>query len=292
MKKITQQEAIKSTTMFLINKEIEAEFNDLVEAHVQKYQSMTNIDTADGLKAFILSNKESILMLETILGISGERMKRIITMLRVDKGYTVDTEWTEKRFQSVLAQDSELLSEYCELFIRGYELEKYKSKIPQFILNDFRIDDTVINRINDIQVLTKLCKNRLESNYTSKYSAYYTKAIIESINKALLDFGYEMRQEYISEVGKNLYCIRKGEKTIIVSFQYSVTTSANQSKYQRSQEEIYKKIGKNDQFMLINMLDGAGWVSRHADFVKIYEDCKLFANLKNIDVIVNAVKEF
>ena len=100
MKKIKQLDAIKSTTMFLIDEEIEAKFKEqTTESAEFLKEAMAHIDTKEGLSTFIRNNKESIEMLITVLGISGEKLKRVVTMLRVQKGYTFASEWDEKRLQ-------------------------------------------------------------------------------------------------------------------------------------------------------------------------------------------------
>lgn len=293
MKKITQKEAVRSTTMFLLDDTIERFFDEFVKQKVESYQkAMLGIDTEEVLRKFIVDNSDSIEMLETVLGISGERMKRVVTMLRVNKGYTFDTEWSESKLQKELAADDRLLAEYCELFLKGRDLDKYKQMIPKFILDDFCIDENVISRVTNADILAKMFKKKNDTAYTSRYSAFYLNTVKEQINSIVAPMGFSLEIGDIEGVGTNLQYITNGEKYIIVTNNYSLTTGQGQTDYYRKIRPIYQKIRNNDKVILVNLLDGAGWIGRSADFKKIYNDCNFYANLQSISIIGELTKEF
>ena len=294
MKKIKQIEAIKSTTMFLLDENIEHEFDELVTKKVKSYQkAMIGIGTEEGLRSFIVNNADSIEMLETVLGISGERMKRVVTMIRVNKGYTFDTEWSETKLQKELAADEQLLTEYCELFLKGRELDKYKRLIPKFILDDFCIDENIISRVTNSDILTKLFKKKNDTTYTSRYSTYYFNKVKEEVSRVVSSFGLSLETGDIEGVAQGVQYLTNGEKYIIITFNYSLTTGQGQTDYHRKKiQPIYQGIRKKDNIVLVNLLDGAGWVGRSADFKKTYNDCNYFANLNRIDIIGELAKEF
>ena len=294
MKKIKQIEAIKSTTMFLLDENIEHEFDELVTKKVKSYQkAMIGIGTEEGLRSFIVNNADSIEMLETVLGISGERMKRVVTMIRVNKGYTFDTEWSETKLQKELAADEQLLTEYCELFLKGRELDKYKRLIPKFILDDFCIDENIISRVTNDDILTKMFKKKNDTSYTSRYSTYYFNKVKEEVSRVVSSFGLSLETGDIEGVAQGVQYLTNGEKYIIITFNYSLTTGQGQTDYHRKKiQPIYQGIRKKDNIVLVNLLDGAGRVGRSADFKKIYNDCNYFANLNRIDIIGELAKEF
>ena len=293
MKKISRIEAIRTTTMFLLDDNIEQEFDELIRKKVNDYQqAMLGIGTEEGLRTFIVNHSDSIEMLETVLGISGERMKRVVTMLRVNKGYTFDTEWNETKLQKELTKDENLLMEYCELFFKGSSLEKYQRLVPKFILDDFHIDANVISRVTNFDILAKMFKKKNDTTYTSRYSVHYTDVVKKSITQYLASMGLALESGSIEGVGTDLQYINYGEKYIILTFNYSLTTGQGQTDYQRKVRTIYQNIRQKDNIILVNMLDGAGWVARSADFKKIYEDCSYFVNIKNINMTGEIAKEF
>lgn len=293
MKKIRQIEAIKSTTMFMLDDAIEQEFDALITSKVTSYKdAMVGIGSEEGLRKFIINNPDSIEMLETVLGISGERMKRVVTMLRVSKGYTFDSEWTESKLQKELKSDKQLLSEYCELFLKGRELDKYKQLIPKFILDDFCINENILKRVTNDDILTKMFKKKNDTTYTSKYSLHYLSMVKEKVNAIISPLGFILQNGNIEGVGNNLQFITDGQKYIILTYNYSLTTGQGQTDYYRKIQRIYQNIRQNDDIILINLLDGAGWIGRSADFKKIFNDCHYFANLRTINIIGDIAKEF
>lgn len=48
----------------------------------------------------------------------------------------------------------------------------------------------------------------------------------------------------------------------------------------------------NRNYLLVNILDGAGWVARGADYQKIHTDCNYFLNLANINKIETIITEY
>ena len=72
---------------------------------------------------------------------------------------------------------------------------------------------------------------------------------------------------------------------------YTVTTSNNQTIYADKVQKIRSAIAGKDNYVLLNILDGAGWVARNADFNKVYNNCNHFLNLSNIDKIDAIIKE-
>lgn len=294
MKKTRKLEAIKSTTMFLTDQDTEDYFAKLVDKSTAKLRdSMQHIDTEVGLRDFIAGNRESIKMLETVLGISGERMKRVVTMIRVGKGYTFDSEWTESKLQSELASNPGLMAEYCELFLHGRETEKYKQLIPKFILDDFFIDSNVISRVTNEDVLAKMYKAKIKTKYTSTYSHIYEKTVEDCANAALAPLGLSLEKGNIENVGKNLRYVAYGNRRIIITCNYSLTTSKGQTNYYNDRvQPVYQHIRGNNDIILVNILDGAGWLARMSDYKKVYNDCHYFLNLKTMGKLAEIAKEF
>jgi len=294
MKKIKQLDTIKSTTMFLIDEDIEAKFKEqTTESAEFLKEAMAHIDTKEGLSTFIRNNKESIEMLITVLGISGEKLKRVVTMLRVQKGYTFASEWDEKRLQKEMSSSENIMEEYCELFLNGRNLDKYKQLIPQYILDDFCIDSEVMERISNVDILAKFYKKKKFTAYTAQYTAAYVKRVKACVENIISPLGFNLQSGEIDGVGKDLLYFTNDEKYIILTCNYSLTTGAGQTKYYKTKvKPIYDNIRKKDNIIMVNMLDGAGWVARSADFKKIFNDCNYYTNLQKIDSISELTKEF
>ena len=292
--KISQKEAIKSTTMFLINNQIESKYEDLITSELEAYKSMLGVSTKEGLSTFIKSERTSVKRLITVMGITGEKFKRVVTMIRVLKGYTFDSEWDEERVQSELSSKPELMSEFCDLLLNGKDLPKYQKLIPKYILDDFKLDTTIIARICNEDILRKLIKSSYASAYNKDYSKYYSSLIDNKIKSIVGKYGLAYETKPLNGISKNeLHLIGDTEKYIIVNYLFNLTTSKAQTDYAEGTIGGLKSSCRgNKNILIVNVLDGAGWVARSADYKKIYNDCDLFLTLKTLDSLESTIKEF
>lgn len=294
MDKIKFVDALKSTTMFLVDKSIEDRLEKEIVETISMYQSkMLGISDMAGLAKFIRSERESISMLETLLGISGEKMKRVVTMLRVMKGYTFDTEWDERRVQKELASNDALMEEFCELFIDGKNQPKYQELIPNFVLQDFKIDAETIGRQSSEEFMRSLIKARMIASYSSLYSHVYDKLIKDSLEPFALKEGLELKQKVFNNSTIPCYIITDHRKKIIFTYSFQSTTSNNQNKFADNHvAPIYEASRTEDYTLVVNILDGAGWIGRSTAYKKIYHDCDYFLNLRNIGQVEQIIDNF
>ncbi len=294
MEKIKLVDALKTTTMFLIDQTIEDSFEKEIEETISEYRSkMSNIADMDGLARFVKSERESISMLETLLGISGEKIKRVVTMLRVMKGYTFDTEWDERRIQKELTSNNALMKEFCELFVNGKNMSKYQALIPNFILQDFKIDVDTIGRLSSEEFMRSLIKARMIAGYSSQYSQVYDKLIKNSLEPLALKEGLELQQKVFTNTHSPCYVITDKRKRIIFTYSFQSTTSNNQNKFADNHvSPIYESSRTEDYTLVVNILDGAGWIGRSTAYKKIYHDCDYFLNLQNIGQVEQIIDNF
>lgn len=294
IKKIKKEEAIRSTTMFLNDAVIEEKYENAIIAQIAAYKRMADISTREGLENFIRSTNDSISMLITLLGITGEKFKRVITMLRVEKGYTFDSEWNEARVQRELCENPDLMDELCELFLNGRNIDKYKEKIPHFVLQDFRIDKEIIDRLCNDDMLRKLTKNSVFTKYNKEYSNLYAQKIQNKLKELSSKYGLHYIFGPVDGLGTdNLHVITNTEKSIVVNYQFNVTTSKSQTDYADSTiHPVWQKSRqKKGSVVVVNLLDGAGWVARASDYNKVHLYCDYFLNLKNINQLEDIIKQ-
>lgn len=291
MLKLSHDNAIKSTLMFWVDEQIESKYEDLYEKEMPKYDSLLSIRTKDDLQSFIRNECESIKLLTTILGISGEKFKRVITLLRVRKGYTILTEWSDNKVRAELCGSQKLMDEFCDLF---FNKNVYKSLIPRSILNDFRLDREWLIHVCSKDMLLKMIKTSYTTAYNGECAIAYQEKVTDSIKSYTDRYGLSFGKVTHNAILKtdSLPTISNGEKSIIVTINYTVTTSNNQTRYSDKIQKIRSAMAGNRNYLLVNILDGAGWVARGADYQKIHTDCNYFLNLANINKIETIITEY
>lgn len=292
--KISYNDALKNTTMFFSSDEIETSFENLVNNRTLAMKSkLSVIASKDGLKDFIKNDSDAIPLLITLLNISEEKFKRVVSWVRMSMGYTFDSEWTPKSLRGKLLCDSKLLDDFCDLISNGYLLEKFTSIIPKFVLDDFKIDDSVINRLSNDDYIKNLIKKKIQTEYNNQCCNYYHSVLYGKIRDIATGYGLEFIESFTPQSSPHVSIgkIEFEDRAIYIADNYYLTTSSSQTEYaEKNISPLYQGLRGNSNIILINILDGAGWIGRSSDFRKIYEDCHYYLNLKTINNITEIIK--
>lgn len=296
MNKLDITKARITTTMFPSDSTIEDEYENLVCEKVKEMSThLENIDTKLGLENFIKSDKDSIDDIATLLGMSTEKLKRIVSYIRLKKGFTFESEWTTPQLRNEMIANHDLMEEFCELFSNGYKSPLFVNDIPKFILSDFKIDKDVLARLQNIDYLKRLVKAKVNTKYNKLCSDSYQKRIEDKINAIVTDNGldYSLVAQIPNTNIKNIEAIHLGEKYVVINKSFMLTTSSSQTKYYEDIiNPMWEEIGRKENIMMVNILDGAGWIGRPSDYKGIFYACSYFLNLKTIDELNQILKEF
>lgn len=294
MNKLDYKIAFKNTTMFLVNDSIEDHYETFLKERITTLkQSLSNVHTIDGLESYIRKDPDSINNIITLLGISGEKFKRIVSWIRLSQGFTFESEWSNTKLRNELLINQKLMDYYCELFLAGNRADKFTEIIPKFILSDFKIDvDTVARLLNDDYV-RNLVKDKIFTEYNARYCDYYYNELYNYIENISNNYGLKFNKELNNPKiwARPLRGIEYDGKTLIINAQFYLTTSSNQTKYYNETiKPIFESVRLNDNIKIINILDGAGWIGRSSDYKKIYQDCDYFLNFKTVNNLSQIIK--
>ena len=294
MGKLSKNEALKSITMFLIDEKTEAKYQKKIATELQEYQnSMLSIATKEGLEEFIRSDENAIERLTTILGLSGERFNRVISTLRVQKGFLFTTEWSDSALRNSLLENQTWMDEFCELLLNGRNLPKYQAIIPSFTLNYFHIDAEVIARICSDDVLGRQIKSSCSTKYNKEITYAYAKRVDDKIRSIVGTYGLHYENMLLPDrPNESFNLIHDTEKYIIVSYQYSVTTGKGQSDFADKLTNIRRMVRGNEKIKMLSLLDGAGWLVRGSDWNEVYGSCDYYLTLNTLDQLDEIIKEY
>ena len=189
--------------------------------------------------------------------------------------------------------DSRLMEEFCELFINGYASTKFITIVPRFILQDFRIDDEVMRRLTSDDYVRNLVKDKVTTEYNTRYADLYVKTLHNKIKEIAQSHGLEFRKMQIPNYSSDELALTYAGKYIVINHHFYLTTSSSQTNYYNDViQPKYAKAQSMPNVNVLNILDGAGWIGRAADFKKVFADCNYFLNLKSIDKLNDIIKEF
>lgn len=294
-KAMTVEEFIKSATMFYIDPVLEKEYADSVTARVVELQTrLLGIATVDGLKKYIHEDEEALDRITSLLNISEEKFKRIITMLRIQKRHTPSTEWSLSKVREQMITNPIFMDEVCDLFMKGATIDKYKGLIPAYYLENFSIDAATLGRLASPDDIRRLIKKGLEGNYNNKLGDSFFKSASDVITSACDKAGltYAIKKN-VPLVGKIISIAIPNESAprLLIDITYGITTSSAQTKYAERAETVAAKLrdrnaGKEKQrIVFINVIDGAGWVARQSDLNKIERCSDYLMNLQALGTI-------
>lgn len=297
---LTTDEFIKSATMFYIDPVLENEYSKAVDNMVVALQTkLLGIATPEGLEKYVREDPESLDNITSLLNISEEKFKRIITMLRIEKRHIPTSEWSLSKIREQMISNPCFMKEVCDLLSHGATIEKYTNLIPAFYLENFVIDTFTLGRLASADDVRRLIKKGMEGGYNNKLGDSY----FNSVAKVITDYcdckglTYDIKKN-VPVYGKimSIAIPSVSEPRIVIDITYGITTSSTQTKYAERAAAVASKIrirneGKEDRdkYVFINVVDGAGWVARQSDLNKLERCSDFLTNQKNLSIVKDAI---
>lgn len=271
--KISLAESIKSISAFFIDADTEKEFQERIKCEVREIrQEMREIDTLAGLRRYISRSSESLSRILALLGVSEEKFKRIITMLRLKKNYLPTAEWSISAVRSMMLSRDEWMDEICQLFLNGSQMLRYQNVIPSFYLDNFIIDSSTMRKLNDEAVMFALVKKSMEGSYSNFIGEKYFDKLFSECSSIASRNGLVCTKTSLKFLSRQpSFVIRDSAHPLAVFYvSYNITTSSGQTKFATDIENVKKGLSKlkeesGQSIMLISILDGAGWIARQSD---------------------------
>lgn len=296
------EDFIKSATMFYIDDDLEKEFDEAVEKDVKEIKTeLLGITTEEGLQKYIRETPESLDRITSVLNISEEKFKRIITMLRIQKGFTPTSEWSMGALRTQMIESSDWMSMVSRLLMYGRNLKEYQELIPEFYLTNFSIDATTIGRLADDDDIRRLVKKGYEGKYNNRIGDSFFNKVSSSITKKCDKEGltYAIRDVVpLAEKQISIAIPDVRHPRLMIDVTYGITTSSTQTRLAKEAEAICSKLrnrnqGKSDKekILYISVIDGAGWVARQSDLNKIHRCSDYLINLNSIGMM-DAIIEY
>ena len=261
---------------------------------------LRTITDKDSLKQYIIDHKDSLDNLTSVAEISVERFKRMVSMIRKDRGFVFQTEWGLSKIRTAMMDSPAMMESVLNLIWDGKNDEKMQACIPAFYLENMAMDENTLNKLKDENTVRQLVKKGLEG----KYSNGIGDAVLDDIERELkrvcaihgLDYQSNVRVPMLDRA-VSFVVESPNDPKLILDVSYSVTTSSSQGSKKeaaRKTVEARKRTGKN--FVFVNFLDGAGWIGRQADMREIHRCSDYVLNFQNLglleDIIAEHITEF
>ncbi|OOM79815.1 hypothetical protein CLPUN_14960 [Clostridium puniceum] len=299
-RKIEFEELFNSTTMFYVNEAYEDDMEQEVQKKVDELAAELHcINTKEGLKEYIVDHKDSLDNLTSLMEISTERFKRMVSMLRKDRGFVFSTEWGLGKIRSAMMESPAMLESVLNLLWDGRNDEKLKAKIPFFYLDNMGINKATLNKLQNKDSIRLFVKRGLEGRYSNNIGDLILADIEDKLKAIGVKYGLEYEKNVrIPLLDRAVSFVLESplEPKIILDVSYSVTTSSAQGDKRKAARETEDKLKREraagNNIIYINFLDGAGWIGRQADMREIHRCSDYVLNFNNLNLLEDIIADY
>lgn len=300
VKKLSYEELRASMQMFFLDKDLDSEIMVGMESRISELRSrMSNINTKEGLRKYIINYPDSLDNILCLLNISSEFFKRVISMLRLQKGQIFDTEWSISQTRNYLLEQDWIMDKVCDLFINGANNPFFIDLIPKFNLQFLKIDYKTIARLANDDILFMLVKKDYEAKFSSQLTNSKAKAIGAAIKEICFDFGCCYKMNVTKTLSRSDITIPFvisempiSDPKVLVLYSFMITTGSGQTIFKNKIKEI--KTHKNDVFggaKTVVIVDGAGWIGRQSDLKEIHDYADYCVNTNHMSDLKGIINQ-
>lgn len=298
VRKMTYEELFNSTTMFYMNPKYEAQIEKEVQAKTaQILVGLRTIKNKETLKQYIVDHKDSLDILTSVAEISVERFKRMVSMIRKDRGFVFATEWGLSKIRTAMMDSPAMMESILNLIWDGKNDKKMKACIPAFYLENMTMNETTLKKLQDRNSIRRLAKRGLEGKYSNGIGDSVLADIEKELKRVCAKHGLEYQKNVrlpVLDRAVSFVLESPTNPKLILDVSYSVTTSSSQGskkKVARETVETIKKeraVGRN--IIYVNFLDGAGWIGRQADLKEIHRCSDYVLNFQNMGLLEDIIE--
>lgn len=298
VKKISFDELFRSSTMFYVDNDFEAEMEKEIDKRTKELSAgLASIKDKESLKQYIIDNKEALDNLTSLAGISVERFKRMVSMIRKDRGFVFATEWSLSKTRTAMLDSPAMMESILNLLWDGKNDAKLKSVIPAFYLENLTMDRHTLDKLQDTDMIRQLVKHGLEGKYSNGIGDTVLRKVEMELKRICANYGLDYQTNVrvpMLDRAASFVLENPTNPKLILDVSYSVTTSSSQgSKKETARKTVdvlaaQKNSGNN--IVYVNFLDGAGWIGRQADMREIHRCSDYVLNFENLGMLEDIIE--
>lgn len=298
--KLSYEELFNSATMFYINHECEDTIKAMIEEQASEILSGLNtITSKETLKQYIVNNKEALAHLTSVAEISEERFKRMVSMIRKDRGFVFATEWGLSKIRTAMMESPAMMESVLDLIWDGKHNPKMQACIPAFYLDNMTMDSHTLAKLKDEESVRQLVKRGLEGTYSNMIGDAILADIGKELKRVCAKHGIEFQSNVrIPLLDRTVSFVLESPQNpkIILDVSYAVTTSSSQGSKKEAARKTLDVVkaervrGRN--IIYVNFLDGAGWIGRQADLREIHRCSDYVLNFNNMCLLEDIIDAY
>lgn len=243
----------------------------------------------EALTQFLQADPNFLGVLLALTNLSQERFLRILTAERFATG-DYGVEWNVDKIYRMMKGDADFAERIVRLFLEGRNSEILVRQVADFYLHQLSLPQNWQEIIRDESVIQNVVRKKLAGEYADRKGAAIELIIEAQLDDIALKYGIGHQHGQVRLVGKEVdHAIPSlADPYVMIMTSYLETTSSNQTQRANEQQAMYEKIiGNNVRYgeerVLVNVVDGGGWLARRSDLRKLHQGCHYCLNLSMLD---------
>lgn len=294
-RKISFQEAWDSSVVFFVDEELEREIEAKVEALLETAENQRVSETAEinvaDIADFLGQKYNALDVILKDVGLSEEKFKRIISLLRklgrIPGDFT--SEWGMGRIKSKLTSKPGFAQMVAELLVDGKKDEELGQHVPRYYLD-------MLN-YREIKGSSQAARRiRYKQSLAGTYGGRKGHRIEDRIRQKLEEIkdkhgvGYGKGRYRRFETDLDFVVPSTEDPWVVIMSSFQETTSSGQTTKAKDMRTVYDQIRhQNSRYRenraFVNFADGGGWLARKRDLERLVKQCHYFINLQHLDML-------
>jgi hypothetical protein len=293
-RKLSFQEAWDSSTVFFVDNTLETEIEAQVESLLATAQDPRISDeiekTPQDIAKFLIEKDDALDILLKDIGLSEEKFKRIVSLLRKLKRIpgSFDSEWSLSAIKNRCSRETNFAGLIANLLVDGKRDKELAQYIPRYYLD-------MLN-YREIKGLSHSRRVRYKDSLIGTYGARKGHRVESTIGEKLEEiktkYGviYEKGRSRFIDTDIDFAVPTLEDPWVILMSSFQETTSSGQTNKARDMFSAYERLNRsnsryNENRAFVNFVDGGGWLARKRDLQRLVEQCHYFVNLQNLDML-------
>lgn len=286
---------IKSFTPLYKIPSLEVEFSQIVEQTAQAlldFQRSSEHDALQTLISFLRADEDFLSIVLSLANLSQEKFKRILSAERFAQG-DYGLEWSLDRILREIRRDDEYARRIANLFLEGQNSSTLTQQVADFYLAQVELPQNWEAVIRDEKVIRNLIRRKLTGRYDDAKGKAIENIVRSRLEKLRRIYGTTFEHGQVKVVQKEVdFAVPTlADPFVMIMISYMETTGSGQTARANEQNKMFQEVtGSNVRFpkeqrVLVNIIDGGGWLARRSDLRKMHAGCHYALTLQTLDQI-------
>ena len=293
------EDFLKTCTPFLKNPALEAKMRERVRDIIFRLRRFKPGGGAiEEVKRFLREDKNFFGVMLALSGLAQEKLLRVLTAERFSLG-DFGGEWRATQVKNKIKKDDAFADKIARMLWEGRNNALLTEHIADFYLDRLSLADDWTKMIRNETIVDRLVREQLTGEYTDMKGEFIEDKIRAVLDRVKKTSGIPHEKGQVPLLGKEADCAIPScaDPFVIVMSSYYETTSSAQTTRANEHRQMFSKLREdNGRYpqrkprVLVNFLDGSGWIARRSDLYKMHHDCDYCLNMKTLNQLADIVR--